>query len=142
MASGVQTGQDHSHRMSRLHRVGRVLLETQAPSTNTQWLNTEEHVGARAQQMGIHAIDYIFWWLVRTHLIVEIRHAGIDRLKLQQDWGREEVAKAMVPDMSERVPLWMKSAGNPLQTLSNAVAVHRAIGIIDMLCVRARRLGH
>ena len=76
-----------------------------------------EHVGARAQQIRIHATDYHFWWLVRTHLIVEMRHAGIDRLKLQQDWGQEEVAKAMVPDMSEWVPLWMKSAGNSLKTL-------------------------
>ena len=48
-----------------------------------------------------------------------MRHAGIDRLKLQQDWGPEEVAKAMVPDMSEWVPLWMKSAGNSLKTLLN-----------------------
>ena len=40
-----------------------------------------------------------------------------DRLKLQQDWGQEEVAKAMVPDMSQWVPLWMKSAGNSLKTL-------------------------
>ena len=85
--------------MSRLHRVGRVLLETQAPSTNTQWLSTMEHAGARAQQMRIHATDYHFWWLVRTLLIVEMRHAGIDRLKLQQDWGQREVAKALVPDM-------------------------------------------
>ena len=117
LASGVHTGQDHSHRMSRLHRVGRVLLETQAPSTKAQWLSTVEHVGARAQQMRIHATDYHFWSVFRTHLIVEMRHAGIDRLKLQQDWGQEEVAKAMVPDMSQWVPLWMKSAGNSLKTL-------------------------
>jgi hypothetical protein len=46
-----------------------------------------------------------------------MRHAGIDRLKLQQDWGQQEVAKALVPDMSEWVPLWMTSAGNSLKTL-------------------------
>ena len=103
--------------MGRLPRVGRVLLETQAPSTNTQWLSTVEHVGARAQHMRIHATDYHSWRLVRTHVIVEMRHAGMNRLKLQQDWGQEEVAKAMVPDMSQWVPLWMKSAGNALKTL-------------------------
>jgi hypothetical protein len=46
-----------------------------------------------------------------------MRHAGIDRLKLQQDWGQQEVAKALVPDMSEWVPLWIKSAGNSKKTL-------------------------
>ena len=100
-----------------MHRVGRILLETHATSSNTQWLSAVEHVQARAQQTRIKATGYHVWWLVRTHLIVEMRHAGIDRLKLQQDWGQEEVAKAMVPDMSEWVPLWMKSAGNSLKTL-------------------------
>ena len=79
--------------MNRLHRVGRVLLETQAPSTNAQWLSTVEHVGARAQQMRIQATDYHFWWLVRTHLIVEMRHAGVDRSKLQQDWGKRRLRR-------------------------------------------------
>ena len=103
--------------MSRLHRVGRILLETHAPSTNTQWLSAVEHVQARAQKMIIKAIDYNFWWLVRTHLIVEMRHAGIDRLKLQQDWGQHAVAKALVPDMSDWVPMWTKRAGNSLNIL-------------------------
>jgi hypothetical protein len=103
--------------MSRLHRVGRILLETHAPSTNTQWLSAVEHVQARAQKMRIKATDYHFWWLVRTHLIVEMRHAGIDRLKLQQDWGQHEVAKALVPDMSDWAPMWTKRAGNSLNIL-------------------------
>ena len=46
-----------------------------------------------------------------------MRHAGIDWLKLQLDWGPAEVAKAMAPDTSEWVPLWMKGAGNSLKTL-------------------------
>ena len=50
--------------------------------------------------MRIKATDYHFWWLVRTDLIVVMRHAGIDRLKLHQDWGQHEVAKALVPDMN------------------------------------------
>jgi hypothetical protein len=103
--------------MSRLHRVGRILLETHAPSSNTQWLSAVEHVQARAQKMRIKATDYHFWWLVRTHLIVEMRHAGIDRLKLQQDWGQHEVAKALVPDMNNWVSMWIKRAGNSLKRL-------------------------
>ena len=43
-----------------------------------------------------------------------MRHAGIDRLKLQQDWGQHEVAMALVPDMSDWVPMWTKRAGNSL----------------------------
>ena len=66
LASGAHTGQDQGHNMHSLHRVGRILLETQAPSTNTQWLSAVEHVQARAQKMRIKATDYRFWWLVRT----------------------------------------------------------------------------
>ena len=67
--------------------------------------------------MRIKAADYHVWWLVRTHLIVEMRHAGIDRLKLQQDWGQHEVAKALVPDMSDWVPMWTERGGNSLNIL-------------------------
>ena len=56
LARSVHTGQTQRHRMSRLHRVGRVLLGAQAPSTSAQLLSTVEHVGARAQQMRSHAI--------------------------------------------------------------------------------------
>ena len=57
LANGTNTRQDQVHNMSRLHRVGRILLETQAPSTNTQWLSAVEHVQARAQRMRIKATD-------------------------------------------------------------------------------------
>ena len=46
-----------------------------------------------------------------------MRHAGIDRLKLQPGWGQHEVAKALVPDMSDWVPMWAKRAGNSLSIL-------------------------
>ena len=48
-----------------------------------------------------------------------MRRAGIDRLKLQQDWGQREVAKALAPDMSDWMPLWTKRAGGSLKTLAN-----------------------
>ena len=49
---------------------------------------------------------------------MEMCHAGIDRLKLQQDWGQHKVAKALVPDISDWVPLWTKRAGNSFNILS------------------------
>ena len=67
--------------------------------------------------MRIKATDYYFWWLVRTHVIVEMRHSGIDRLKLEQDWGQHNVAKALVPDMNNWVPMWVKRVGNSLKRL-------------------------
>ena len=52
----IHTGQGQGHRMSRLHGLGRILLGTHAPSTNTQWLSAVEHIKARAQQMRIKAL--------------------------------------------------------------------------------------
>ena len=53
----------------------------------------------------------------QDHLIVEMRHASIDRLKLQPDWGQHEVAKALAPDMNNWVSMWIKRAGNSLNIL-------------------------
>ena len=76
-----------------------------------------EHVRARARQISIKLTGYNFWWLVRTHLTVEMRHAGIDRLKLQPDWGQREVAKGLVPDMNTWVPMRINRARNSLNIL-------------------------
>ena len=92
--------------------------------------------------MRIKATDYHVWWLVRAHLIVEMRHAGIGRLKLQQEWGQREVAKALVPDMNSWVSMWIKESWELLEEIVGAVAVHRAIETTGLLCVPARRLCH
>jgi len=46
-----------------------------------------------------------------------MRHAGIGRLKLKQDWGQPEDTKALVPDMSDWVPMWTKRAVNSWKIL-------------------------
>ena len=51
---------------------------------------------------------------------MEVRHAGIDSFEATADFfggGQHEVAKALVPDMSDWVPLWTKRAGGSLNTL-------------------------
>ena len=42
--------------MSRLYSVSRILLETQAPIINTQWLSAVDHVKTHAQQKRIKAL--------------------------------------------------------------------------------------
>jgi hypothetical protein len=103
--------------MSRLHRVGRIVLETHAPSTSTQWLSAVEHVQVRAQQMRIKATDY--------HLLVVGQDPFDSGDASCRHWqvgataglGQREVAKALVPDMSDWVPMWTKRAGNSLKRL-------------------------
>ena len=56
--------------------------------------------------------------------------------------GQHEVEKALVPDMSDWVPLWTKMGRELLEYIIEAVAVHRACGIINLICVPARRLAH
>ena len=68
--------------------------------------------------MKVEATDYHFWWMVRAHLLVEMRHKGIQRLKVCKDWSRQQVTKAMVPDRSAWLDSWMKNmAGDSLKTL-------------------------
>ena len=73
---------------------------------------------------------------------MEMRHASIDKLKIHQDWGQHEVAKGTGARHEHLGVDVDKESWEPLVETIEAVAVHRAIGIIDLLCVSARRLGH
>ena len=96
-------------KMLHLHSIGRLLLDTAIPETNAQWLTAMEDVSERASRANIATTSYHFFWVVRLHLIVGMRHHGIPKLKITTDWSHKEVAAALVPDQSEWLTLWMTS---------------------------------
>lgn len=105
-------------KMRRLHSLGRILLEAPVPTNNKEWLDCLTMVEMRASGMKLEATDYHFWWLVRAYMLVEMRHKGIQRLTVCQDWSRQHIGKAMVPDRSAWLDTWMVSvAGDSLRTL-------------------------
>ena len=129
--------QEHHPRMLGMHRLGRMLLHMQVPRTNREWLETIETFGRRCADIGITDHSYHFWWLARAYLIVEMRHQGIERLCVTADWTKDQVATAMVPDMSEWVTSWMVSGAvgaNSLKTLLSNLAYREPLELLACFC--------
>ena len=97
----------HVPLMWKLHKLGRATQCTTVPKTNAEWLNEFRFAKERASQNQLSHEGYHWNWLVRTRLWVEMRRAGIKRLKVTDDWGSEQVAEAMLPDQSEWLSCWM-----------------------------------
>ena len=132
-------GPDDVAKMGRLHSLGRILLGAPVPTNNKDWLDCITLVETRTSDMKLEVTNYHFWWLVRTHLLVEMRRMGIWRLKVCLDWSRKQVNKAMVPDRSAWLDTWMTSvAGDSLKTLLRKLDFEEPL---EMLSCFACKLG-
>ena len=130
---------DHHAKMLQLHRLGRMLLQMQVPRTNREWLGSINKFGLQCSEAGINSgqteDNYQFWWLARLHLIVEMRHQGIQQLRVVMDWDKDQVAAAMVPDMSEWLITWMASKDCPtLKTLLSKLAYREPLEMLSCFC--------
>ena len=131
--------QEHLGRMLHMHRLGRVLLQTKVPHTNREWLESIEGFGKRCAELGINSgqkeDNYQFWWLCRIYLIVEMRHQGIEKLRVTANWNKDEVASAMVPDMNEWLSTWMSSKYiTSLKVLLSRLAYREPLEMLSCFC--------
>ena len=130
----VEAGSEAIARMHRMHRKGRLLLDLPVPRTNKQWREVLTQVRQRAPVMKLGKAedkDYHLWWLVRIYLIVEMRHAGIDRLSVVEDWSASQVSLAMLPDRSEWVQCWLRIAGDSLKTLLKKLSYREPLEMLS-----------
>ena len=130
---------DHHAKMLRLHRLGRMMLQMQVPRTNQEWMGSITKFGSQCSEAGINSgqreDNYQFWWLARTYLIVEMRHQGIQKLRVVTDWDKDHVAEAMVPDMSEWLVAWMASKDCPtLKPLLSKLAYREPLEMLSCFC--------
>ena len=71
-----------------------------------------------AEQRRLPMPRYKWPWLARSYLLGEMRHRGIDRLKVAVDWTRQDVVAACRPDQCGWLPRWMRAqAGDSLRRL-------------------------
>ena len=129
----------HLSKMLQLHRLGRMLLQTKVPHTNKEWLESIEGFGKRCSEAGINSgqkdDNYQFWWLCRIYLIIEMRHKGIERLRVTTDWDKDEVAAAVVPDMNEWLSTWMASKDiRSLKVLLSRLAFREPLELLSCFC--------
>ena len=130
---------DHHAKMLQLHRLGRMLLQQQVPRTNQEWLDSLTKFGTQCSEAGINSgkreDNYQFWWLARMYLIVEMRHQGIQQLRVVTDWDKHQVVEAMVPDMSAWLSAWMASKDFPtLKALLSKLVYREPLEMLSCFC--------
>ena len=122
-----------------LRKTGLVLNSLPVPSDNVEWLNALRAASQKAKLDGIPTPDYHWPWLIRTYLILEMRHHGIKRLAVKADWGHDALAEALQPDQSKWMATWMSSfAGDSLRKLLRILAF---VEPLEMLSCYACLLG-
>ena len=77
--------------------------------------------------------DYQWPWLVRAYLIVEMRYQGIERLRIDCDWGIDELEDALKLDQCARLHRWLSSAvaSNSLKKLLTALAYEEPLEMLS-----------
>jgi len=108
----------HVQAYSQLHAQATLLKSLPVPQTNAQWVEAKSMADTRAKQQMLPRPVYKWPWLVRSYLLVEMRHRGINRLTVTIDWTGQEVVAACRPDQCRWLPRWMRAlAGDSLTRL-------------------------
>ena len=102
------TQSEHVPPMMLLHKTGMLLQWLEIPRKNHEWLQSMQQATNTADAWGIPTPTHHWPWLVRTHMMVEMRHAKIDGLLVPMDWDTATVAEAMLPDQSTWLATWMR----------------------------------
>ena len=124
--------------MVSLHHMGMVLRTLNIPKTNTEWMKAMRQANAGAAYFGIPTPDYQWPWLVRAYLITEMRHQGIQRLRIDRDWGIDEIKEALKPDQCSWLDRWLTSAvaSNSLNKLLRALACNEPLDMLScFVCI-------
>ena len=122
----------HPDRISNLHCMGLVLNTLPVPQTSSEWIDAVRKAHRGAVHFNITASPYHWPWLVRLYLIVEMRHRGITRLRVNQDWGWEETAEATQPDQCKWIQYWMTTvASNSIKKLMNVLAYREPLELLS-----------
>ena len=127
----VATEQTES--MASLHHTGMVLNTMQIPRTSSEWIKAMRRANDGATYFGIPMPDYQWPWLVQAYLIVEMRYQGIERLRIDCDWGTDELKDALKPDQCAWLHRWLSSAvaSNSLKKLLRALAYDEPLEMLS-----------
>ena len=101
------------------------------PETNIQWLSTLREAARKAGEHGIPTPEYHWPWVVRLHLIVEMRVLGIQKLIPKRDWGIDALNEACQPYMNKWIVIWMKGlAANSTKKLLRRLAYQEPLEML------------
>ena len=74
----------HVKTYQTLHSMGVVLNSLRAPRTNVEWAQVQADAEASSERLKSKRSQYRWPWLLRTYIFAEMRHAGVNSLKLSR----------------------------------------------------------
>ena len=93
--------------LQSLHAMGVVLNSLPIPRNNREWAQAQADANKMADTMRIKRPEYRGPWLVRTYLFAEMRHHGVKKLSVVEDWTLTKLQEAIQPDQNKWLAMWM-----------------------------------
>ena len=93
--------------LQSLHAMGVLLNSLPVPRNNREWAQAQANANAMADTMRIKRPEYRGPWLVRTYLFAEMRHHGVKKMSVVEDWTFTQLQEAIQPDQSKWLTMWM-----------------------------------
>ena len=87
--------------LQALHTMGVVLNSLPVPRNNREWAQAQAAAITLADTMKINRSEYRWPWLVRAYLFAEMRHHGVRRLNIVEDWTLTQLQEALQPDQNK-----------------------------------------
>ena len=118
-----------------LHAMGVLLNSLPTPRNNREWAKVQADVSRMADTLRIKRPEYRGPWLVRTYFFAEMRHHGVKKLSIVEDWTLTQLQEAIQPDQNKFLTMWMaRLAEDSLKQLLRRI---RFAESLEMLSVYA-----
>ena len=115
------------------HAMGMLLNSLPLPRTNIEWAQTLADAETLANNLKIKRTAYRWQWLLRTYIFAEMRHHGVYKLRIVEDWNADQLQEAIKPDQNQWLSTWMSSlAGNSLNKLLNRLEFKESLEMLSV----------
>ena len=121
--------------LQALHAMGSLLNSLPIPRNNREWAQAQANATTMVDLMRIKRLGYRGQWLVRTYLFAEMRHHGVKRLSIVEDWTLNQLREAIRPDQNKWLTMWMTHLAN--DSLKQLLQRLRFTESLEMLSIYA-----
>ena len=90
-----------------LHAMGVLLNSLPTPHNNREWAKVQANVHTMEDALRIKPPEYRGPWLIRTYFFAEMRHHGVKKLSIVEDWTLTQLQEAIQPDQNKFLKTWM-----------------------------------
>ena len=119
--------------LQAFHAMGVLLNSLPVPHNNREWAQAQAAANTIADTMKINRPEYRWPWLVRTYLFAEMRHHGVTRLSIVEDWTLMQLQEAILPDQNKWLTMWMtRLAEDSLKQLLRRIRFEESLEMLSV----------